>query len=164
MEVLSIRPMRREDNPAVADVIRTVMTEFGAVGRGFSIEDPEVDAMYEAYQGPRSCFFVVTAGDRVVGCGGLAPLVGGDPDVCELRKMYYLPSARGQGAGRRLLELLIASARSFGYRQMYLETLARMEGAARLYAKVGFASLPGPCGSTGHCGCDNFYLLNLAAP
>ncbi len=44
-----IRPIRPEDNPAVAQIIRQVMTEFGAVGCGFSIEDDEVDSMFEAY-------------------------------------------------------------------------------------------------------------------
>jgi hypothetical protein len=45
-----IRPMRPEDNPTVADIIRQVMTEFGAVGCGFSIEDAEVDNMGKARQ------------------------------------------------------------------------------------------------------------------
>jgi putative acetyltransferase len=53
---MHLRPIAVADNPAVAQIIRTVMTEFGAVGKGYSIEDPEVDAMYEAYQDPRSAY------------------------------------------------------------------------------------------------------------
>ena len=162
MDAFSIRPMAPTDNRVVAEIIRSVMTEFGAVGQGYSIEDPEVDAMYEAYQTPRSCFYVVTTPDRVVGCGGLGPLLGGDSETCELKKMYYLPLARGRGLGRRLLERLIGDARALGYRQMYLETLVRMEGANRLYRKLGFVPLAGPWGATGHCGCDHFYVLDLA--
>jgi putative acetyltransferase len=49
-----IRPSRCEDNSAIAEVIRQVMTEHGAVGEGYSIQDPEVDTMHEAYAGKRS--------------------------------------------------------------------------------------------------------------
>jgi len=50
--VAKIRPALRTDNPAVAGIIRDVMTEFGAVGRDYSISDPEVEAMFEAYPAP----------------------------------------------------------------------------------------------------------------
>ncbi|MCC7504801.1 MAG: GNAT family N-acetyltransferase, partial [Saprospiraceae bacterium] len=72
---LSFRPVRPEDNPQVANIIRTVMTEYGAVGEGYSIEDPEVNAMYEAYDNNRALFLVLQTEDgRLVGCGGIAPL------------------------------------------------------------------------------------------
>ena len=55
----SFRPIRKSDNAVVGGIIRQVMTEFGAVGRGYSIEDPEVDDMYGAYKSPTAAFFVV---------------------------------------------------------------------------------------------------------
>ena len=67
------------------------MPEFGADGPGFAIHDAEVDAMYEAYARPRSAYFVVERGGKVIGGGGIAPLENGEADVCELRKMYFLP-------------------------------------------------------------------------
>ena len=57
--------------------------------------------MYEAYTEPMACYFVVLHGGHIVGGGGIAQLVGADPTVCELRKMYFLPEARGLGAGWR---------------------------------------------------------------
>src|SRR3970282_625323 len=117
----SIRPIRPEDSEAVAQVIRTVMPEFGAVGPGFAIMDPEVDDMYGAYSRPRCAYFVVTLGGRVVGGGGIAPLEGGSADTCELRKMYFLPEARGLGFGRALLSRCLVSAREAGFRHVYLE-------------------------------------------
>lgn len=155
---LTLRPIRREDNPTVARIIRTVMTEYGAVGRGYSIEDPEVDAMFEAYNQPRSYFLVVENADgELVGCGGVAPLRGGDADTCELKKMYFLPEARGQGMGRRLVETLEDAARQRGFRYMYLETIAAMQEANRLYQRLNFDPLPGPMGNTGHSACGLFY-------
>ena len=66
-----IRPARKEDNAEVARIIRDVMTEFGAVGRNYSISDPEVSAMYEAYPAPEAAFFVIEQDGRILGCGGM---------------------------------------------------------------------------------------------
>ena len=71
----SIRPARKEDNSAVAKIIRQVMTEFGAVGCDYSISDPEVDAMYEAYPSPGAAFYVIEKNSQILGCGGMGPLI-----------------------------------------------------------------------------------------
>src|SRR5580693_7963076 len=107
------------------------MAEFVARGPGFAINDPEVDAMCAAYPPPRAVYFVVETGGRVVGGGGVGPLAGADEHTCELRKMYFLPEARGLGAGRALLALCIDEARARGYHRMYLETLTGMDTAQR---------------------------------
>jgi putative acetyltransferase len=156
-----LRPIRPEDDPAVALVIRTVMPEFGARGPGFAINDPEVDAMSAAYLAPRSVYFVLDAGGVVLGGGGIGPLAGADESVCELRKMYFLPAARGLGAGKALLARCLEEARARGYRRMYLETLTGMDAAQRLYERFGFAKLGAPLGATGHFGCDRWYALDL---
>ncbi|HWE26771.1 MAG TPA: GNAT family N-acetyltransferase, partial [Polyangia bacterium] len=91
----TIRPIRSEDDRFVAAIIRAVMPEFGAKGPGFAINDPEVDFMTAAYARPRSAYFVVADGERILGGGGIAPLDAGDATTCELRKMYFLPEARG---------------------------------------------------------------------
>lgn len=163
--LLAFRPIRPEDNPQVATIIRTVMTDYGAVGPGFSIEDPEVDTMYEAYDHPRALFLVLenTTDGQIIGCGGIAPLQGGAADTCELKKMYFLPAARGQGMGRRLVETLEAAARERGFRYLYLETLSSMQEANRLYQRLHFEPLPGALGNTGHGGCNQFYGKALVA-
>jgi putative acetyltransferase len=158
---LAIRAIARDDDAAVAAIIRAVMPEFGADGPGFAIHDAEVDGMSAAYGRPRAAYFVVTDGARVIGGGGVAPLDAGDADTCELRKMYFLAEARGRGAGQALLERCLAAARGFGYKRVYLETLARMDAARRLYQKLGFRPLCAPMGSTGHFGCDSYYALEL---
>ncbi len=160
---LSIRAIRAGDDAAVAAIIRTVMPEFGAQGPGFAINDPEVDHMSAAYARPGAAYFVLTDGDRVIGGGGVAPLDQGDARTCELRKMYFLAEARGRGAGQALLERCLAAARGFGYATVYLETLARMDAARKLYARVGFRPLCAPMGNTGHFSCDSYYALDLTA-
>jgi putative acetyltransferase len=152
-----LRPIAPADDPAVAAIIRDVMTEHGASGDGFAIHDAEVGAMHAAYQGPRAAYYVVDDGGVVIGGGGFAPLVGGPPDTCELKKMYFRPAARGRGIGRALLERCLAEARDRGYARCYLETLDSMAAARHLYAKLGFRPRCGPLGATGHHGCDTFY-------
>jgi putative acetyltransferase len=162
MSGFTIRPIAAGDDAAVAAIIRTVMPEFGASGDGFAINDPEVDWMHQAYSAPRSAYFVVERDGVVQGGGGVAPLEGGDPDVCELRKMYFLPSLRGLGAGAALMATCLDAARGFGFARCYLETLRGMDAAMRLYEKSGFTRLPGPMGATGHGGCNAFYIRPLA--
>lgn len=161
MTEATIRPIEPRDDAAMATIIRSVMTSFRACGPGFAINDPEVDRMSTAYAGPRSAFFVVEQDGRVLGGAGIAPLAGGEADTCELRKMYYLPEARGRGLGERMLRHCLDTARSLGYRRCYLETLTGMDAAMKLYAKLGFRPLCSPLGRTGHSGCDRQYLLEL---
>jgi putative acetyltransferase len=158
-----LRPIGLDDDPAVARVIRTVMPEYGARGPGFAILDPEVDAMSAAYPAPGAVYFVLEVDGEVVGGGGVGPLAGGEEGVCELRKMYFLPAARGLGAGKALLARCIEEARARGYRRMYLETLTGMDAAQRLYERFGFTKLAAPLGATGHFGCDRWYALELGA-
>jgi putative acetyltransferase len=157
----SIRPIEPRDDAAVAAVIREVMPSFGACGPGFAINDPEVDAMSGAYAAPRSAYYVVEEAGRVIGGAGIAPLEGGEPDTCELRKMYFLPEARGRGLGEKMLHLCLGRARELGFRRCYLETLTGMDAAMRLYERMGFRRLCGPLGATGHFGCDRHYVLEL---
>ena len=161
MSGFSIRPITTADDAAMAAIIRGVMPEFGATGDGFAINDPEVDWMHRAYSQPRCAYFVVEREDRVVGGAGVAPLEGGDPGVCELRKMYFLPEARGIGAGAALMARCLQAARELGFRQCYLETLTGMDSAMKLYERSGFRRISCSMGHTGHGGCNTFYLLEL---
>ena len=160
-----IRLIRRADNPAVAGVIREVMTEHGASGKGFSIMDREVDDMHGNYRGPRAAFWVVEDIDTgyIGGVGGFAQLAGTEAKekICELRKMYYQPELRGLGLGARLMDVVLDAARAAGFVTCYLETLDTMHRARRLYESFGFRPLKGPLGRTGHTSCDSWYSLDL---
>lgn len=156
-----LRPIQPADDESMARVLRSVMTEFGACGQGFTMDDPEVDHMSRAYEGPGAAYFVLETGGRVVGGGGIGPLAGGEPGVCELRKMYFLPEMRGHGHGHRMLEHCLAAARTLGYRRCYLETMTGMDAAMHLYSQAGFKPLCAPLGATGHSGCNRWFALDL---
>lgn len=157
----TIRGIEPRDDAAMAAIIRTVMPEFGASGEGFAINDPEVDWMSRAYAEPRHAYYVFERDNVVLGGAGIAPLAGGDGDVCELRKMYFLPKARGLGAGATMMSRCLDAAREAGFARCYLETLCGMDAAMRLYERSGFRRIDGPMGATGHGGCNTFYLRDL---
>ena len=62
----------------------------------------------------------------------LAPLLGGDDRVCELRKFYLSPAIRGLGLEQALLDRCLLGARGFGFTQCYAEVLDRMSEMQRL--------------------------------
>ena len=144
----------------MARIIRGVMTAHGASGQGFSIHDAEVDDMYGAYQAARSAYFVIERKGEVLGGAGIAPLEGGDAQTCELRKMYFLPEARGKGLADKITDRCLQAAKQYGYRRCYLETIVEMEAANRFYRRYGFRPLVSAMGSTGHNACSAFYLLS----
>jgi len=159
-EGVSIREIRREDNPAVAALVRAVLTEYGGNRPGTTLADPNLDTLYEAFQSPKQTMFVVEQEGRIYGTGGIATLPG-ESDVCELQKMYFQPELRGLGIGSRLMTRCLDFAREAGYRGCYLETMTTMERAQRLYQSYGFKRVEHPLGQTGHCGCDRWYYLDF---
>jgi GNAT superfamily N-acetyltransferase len=76
---------------------------------------------------------------RPVGCCALLAM---SPGHFEVGKMAVAESARGCGIGRRLLETVIAEARTAGAKRLYLETNWKLTPAIRLYESVGFRHLP----------------------
>jgi len=161
MSEATIRRIRPDDDPVVEQVLIEVLREFGVTGQGFSDQDEELAAMSSAYEAPVAAYFVAELDGEIVGGAGVGPLLGAEPHVCELRKMYLLPAARGRGIGRTLLEACLDAARQAGYQDCYLETLAQMDRARDLYESFGFLPLEAPMGHTGHFGCNRWYALSL---
>ena len=86
-----IRLIKKEDNQAVAKLIRSVFDEMEIPKVGTAYEDPYLDLMFEEYNKPKSAYFVVENEGKIVGCAGIAPLENGDSKISELQKMYFLP-------------------------------------------------------------------------
>jgi len=72
---------------------------------------------------------------RLIGCVAAHRWSEG---VCEMKRLFVQDEARGSGCGSLLVQCLLDWARNAGYRRMLLDTLPVMEGAQRLYARLGF--------------------------
>lgn len=161
MENWVIRKIKKEDNQEVAQLIRSVFDEMEIPKVGTAYEDPCLDLMFEEYNKPQSVYLVVENEGKIVGSAGIAPLENGDPKVCELQKMYFLPETRGLGIGSKMMEKCLEKARAFGFEKCYIETMPFMHAAQKLYKKSGFEYLDAPMGNTGHCSCPVWMLKDL---
>jgi putative acetyltransferase len=156
-----IRKITKEDNPAVASLIRAVFDELNIPKVGTAYEDPYLDLMFEEYNKPKSVYFVVENNGNIIGGAGVAPLENEAETICELQKMYFLPETRGLGIGSQMMEKCLQSAKDFGFEKCYLETMPFMHDAQKLYKKVGFENISAPMGSTGHTSCPVWMLKDL---
>lgn len=156
-----IRPIRPDDNPALAQIIRNAFREFNLAKPGTAFYDKALDDLYTTFCSPRTAYHVGVIDDHVVGGGGIYPSEGLPPAVCELVKMYLLPSVRGKGLGSLLIDECFRSARQFGYGQVYIETMPEFGNAISLYEKRGFRPLGGALGNTGHYTCSVWLIKDL---
>ena len=118
------------------DVVRGLFREYlaplGDVAAHLVGFEAEVQALPAGYD------FILLA-DAHGGCVAVRDLGDG---ICEMKRLYVSPSARGTGAGRALASTAIEHARSRGYRAMRLDTLPAMRAAQALYESLGFIEIP----------------------
>jgi len=151
--MITIRPIEKEDNKDLAVIIRNTLVEFDANHPGTVYFDPTTDHLFELFRKESSSYFVALSDGKIVGGGGIFPTEGLPSDTCELVKMYLLPEVRGIGLGRTIIEKCLDTAREFGFKRIYLETMPELSLALKAYEKFGFTYLDGPFGCTGHFGC-----------
>ena len=135
------QPAREAARALIAEYLRWI-GESAAERYGLSFD---VDAMVASDMDDRSKFFppsgrfyVVRHAGGFVGVGCLKRLT---PTVAEIQRMYVQPHVRGIGAGRRLLERLLADARAIGYEAVRLESLKFLSAAHALYKSAGFVEI-----------------------
>ena len=149
------------DNQQLAVIIRAALEEFGANHEGTVYYDESTDHLSELFKINKSVYFVAIVDHKVVGGGGVFPTAGLPSDTCELVKMYLLPEVRGQGIGGMIIKQCLESAKSAGFKKVYLESMPELAGALAIYEKFGFEYLEGPLGNTGHFGCEKWMLNSL---
>jgi putative acetyltransferase len=86
---------------------------------------------------PEITFWSAWDGPVLVGCGALKEL---DRTHGEIKSMRTPAALRRRGAGRALLDHIVAAARSRGYERLSLETgaMAAFRPAQQLYESAGF--------------------------
>ena len=161
MEDPIIRPIEKRDNPQIACLIRSVLEDFGVPKVGSAYADKALDNMYAEYQEDKAIYYVIELDGKIVGGAGLSQLDNYEGPICELQKMYFLPSVRGRGLGTLMITKCLEKAAEFGYEKVYLETMPYMIAATKLYERNGFEYIDGPIGDTGHYACQTHMLKTL---
>lgn len=91
------------------------------------------------YRPPRGVILVAMAGPDPLGCVALHRLA---PDLGEVKRLWVMPQARGQGLARRLMLAIEDAARAMGLSRLNLDTHERLTGAIALYRKTGWTDAP----------------------
>ena len=114
------RTLRKEDNEALAGMIRQVFEEHDAPQKGTVYSDPTTDDLFALFRTPGSVLWVAELEGVPVGCCGIYPTEGLEKHCAELVKFYLAKQARGRGIGREMMGKCIQSAREMDYRKLYL--------------------------------------------
>jgi putative acetyltransferase len=158
---IEIRIIEQRDNIALARIIRDTLKEFDADKPNTVYYDDRTDRLFEEFRTPKSIYNVAEENGVVVGGAGIFPTDNLPSDTCELVKFYLLPSARGKGIGKLLLQECLSTAKMLGYKKVYLESMPELTIAIPMYEKFGFTYLDHSLGNSGHTSCDVWMIKEL---
>ncbi len=136
------------DDPARADLYALLdehLRNMHALSPPESVHALDVNGL----KTPDITFWSARDGGVLLGCGALKQL---DPEHGEIKSMRTPEALRRTGAGRALLNHILAQARLRGYKRLSLETgtAQAFQAAHRLYLSAGFV----------HCGPFGGYKLD----
>ena len=94
----------------------------------------------EELRPPGGVLLVGWDGEEAVACGAVKRLDG--DGLCEIKRMYVAPDARGRGLARVLLGALEDLARDLGYAIARLDTGPSQAAALALYPRAGYVDIP----------------------
>jgi GNAT superfamily N-acetyltransferase len=132
--------------PSAVEQARQLFLEY-AKSLNFSLcfqnFDQELGSLPGDYSSPSGRLVLAMRTSEPAGCVGLRSL---DERICEMKRLFVRPTMRGLGVGRLLVDRIIEDARSIGYTQMRLDTVAPlMNDAIAIYRKRGFREISPYC-------------------
>lgn len=131
---IQLRRAAADDAAWVASVLHQAFAEYEPLysKQGYAATTPGVrEIAARMSQGP---VWVATYREKIVGTGSVVP----KPEGIYIRGMAVIPSARGLGIGRRLLDEIQRFAIAQGCARLLLSTTPFLSTAIRLYEAFGF--------------------------
>lgn len=144
MKAIQIRDARPEEYDDLLALVMAAYGEFeGLVSADYNFRDDVVRLMNDEH----TEVIVAEVGGSPAGTITFFPEGGYydekvPSDWACLRTLAVLPTARGQGVGRALMEECLSRARSLGRTRMLLHTLPFMSAAIALHESLGFSRAP----------------------
>ena len=127
--------------PAGSPVARTLLTAMEQeMFDLYDMRSMPTPASTEELEPPLGGAYVVGWEDGRAVAGGALKRLG--PGVAEVKRMYVVPDARGQGHARALLAVIEDTARELGYERVRLDTGAGQPHARALYESAGYQDVP----------------------
>ena len=126
----------------LADCIKLFEAYTKSLGIDLTFQDfaTELASMPGDYAPPTGSLLLARGWDGIaIGCVGLRPL--GSDGICEMKRLYVEPTARGLGVGKVMAEAVIDAATRLGYKHVRLDTLPNMTSAVALYKALGFEKI-----------------------
>ncbi|HEX8914813.1 MAG TPA: GNAT family N-acetyltransferase [Humisphaera sp.] len=117
----------RADDPMPPGTLADDTTAAAAISA--LLADPALGRAWLIHAGGRAVGYAVLTFVHSIEFGGRCGFVD---------ELYVEAAARGQGVGRRALDLVAAEAAAAGVRVLLLEVSPENERAARLYERAGF--------------------------
>lgn len=132
--------IRHAEFPTDRAAVLGIWREFIAnspVNLDYQGNDAEFATLPGKYAAPEGCVLLADRDGEIDGCVALRRV---SADICEMKRLYVRPHARGRHLGRELVDRLIAEARIAGYREIRLDVMEKSIPARKLYADVGFTA------------------------
>ncbi len=136
---MQIRLGNRQDEPAITDLVYTVMKEFKlAVNpEGAESDLKNIEAGYFARDG---IFLVAEQDGQIVGIAGARRA---SEQILELVRVAVARQWRRQGIARKLVSTVLSFAADLGYERVQVEPARQYPGSDQVLMRFGFTSDPG---------------------
>ncbi|HKO72938.1 MAG TPA: GNAT family N-acetyltransferase [Bradyrhizobium sp.] len=132
--------IRRATFPDDTAAVLSIWREFIAsspVNLDYQNNDAEFMDLPGKYAVPGGCVLLADVDGKIDGCVAFRKVT---KEICEMKRLYVCPQARGSRLGYDLVARLIAEAKMVGYREMRLDVMEESLSARRLYEAFGFVA------------------------
>ena len=155
-----LRKITKEDDAAVAELVRGNLKKFGLDIPGTVYFDEGLDHLSDVYSGKDCAYYVIDdKNGKLIGGVGFARL-SFMKDTAELQKLYLDESMQGAGLGYEMLDFIETKMRKAGFKCSYLETHDNLKAAIHIYEKSGYILIDRP-EEVVHSTMNRFYLKDL---
>jgi len=135
---MRIKPVQTKREIAA---VRSLFREYEAflkVDLCFQQFEEELAGLPGKYSHPGGALLIGLVGEDIMGCVAVRKWSEG---ICEMKRLYVKPEARGTGMGRQLVDAILLVAKELEYSIIRLDTLDFLHEAMQLYKRLGFRTI-----------------------